>query len=421
MIELGEQPFVQCSACRDEQRADGRRKGSSRWWISDGPAPKHCPDCQTVLIHDHGRRQERVGGFPRKIDAARELTRILAEYRSGRDPLRADMSLSEWLDRWLDIVAASVRAGELSPKTAAGYESHVRNHLRPRLGRSEIRKLTPGDVADLLRSLQANGLAPATAARVRATLSRALSDAMRHELVHRNVAQIAKPPRTQHREPSAFSQDEFRRILAILGDHRLGALFLFGAYTGLRASELRGLRWCDIDLDAGTYQVRRGLHRITKAAEKVVGETGLIASSPKTDESGNRLPLAGPAISLLVEHAERQRQERQTTGVAWHDDGYIFTTTIGTPLEPSNLNKTWQDVLAQARVPYLAPDGLSRGLHELRRTFATRLRDRGVPLEDVQRLGRWSSPQVLLKLYAATDQERLRAAADEAADALGGE
>ena len=71
-------------------------------------------------------------------------------------------------------------------------------------------------------------------------------------------------------------------------------------------------------------------------------------------------------------------------------------------------------------VAYRTPDGRGRGLHELRRTFATTLSNRGVPLEDVKRLGRWSSPQVLLKLYAASDEDRLRAAADEAADALGG-
>jgi len=90
------------------------------------------------------------------------------------------------------------------------------------------------------------------------------------------------------------------------------------------------------------------------------------------------------------------------------------------PLEPPNLNHAWQKLLEQAEVEYHTDDGRGRGLHELRRTFATRLRDRGVPLEDVQRLGRWSSPQVLLQLYAATDEDRLRAAADEASDAMGG-
>lgn len=266
VVELGEQPFRQCPTCRDERRADGRRKGSPRWWLADGPAPRRCPGCDDNLLEEAGRRQERVGGFARKVDAEEELSRIITDHRAGHDPLSADLTLSGWFDRWLDIIAAGVRIGELSPKTAAGYESHVRNHLRPALGHVNIRKVTPGDVADLMRGLQAHGLSPATAARVRATLSRALSDAMRHELVRRNVAQIAKPPKTSRREPSAFSRDEVDRIQEVLNNHRLGALFLFGAYTGLRASELRGLRWADIGLDGATYQVQRGLHRITKGS-----------------------------------------------------------------------------------------------------------------------------------------------------------
>jgi integrase len=98
----------------------------------------------------------------------------------------------------------------------------------------------------------------------------------------------------------------------------------------------------------------------------------------------------------------------------------VFTSTGGTPIEPSNLNQVWRRILRRADVQYEAQDGRGRGLHELRRTFATRLRDIGVPLEDVQRLGRWSSPQVLLALYAASDTERLRSAADAAVRALGG-
>lgn len=420
VVELGDQRFRQCPECRDDRRADGRRKGAPRWWVTDVTVPRQCPDCGTPLEEDEGRRQERVGGFSRKVDAQEELTRIIAEHRAGRAPLRPHLTVSEWLERWLDVIAASVRVGDLSPKTAAGYESHVRNHLRPRLGPLDIRRLTPGDVADLMRELQGAGRSPATAARVRATLSRALSDAMRHEIVHRNVAQIAKPPKAVRRDPSAFSREEFERILEVLRSHRLGPAFIFGTWTGLRASELRGLRWNDVDLDGGSFQVRRGLHRITKVAERVVPETGLIESKPKTDDSGNELPLSKHALALLHEHREKQRAELAALGIPWTEEGYVFTTTTGTPLEPSNLHHSWKKILEDAGVDYRTRDGRGRGLHELRRTFATRLRDRGVPLEDVQRLGRWSSPQVLLQLYAATDQDRLRAAADEAADALGG-
>jgi integrase len=86
----------------------------------------------------------------------------------------------------------------------------------------------------------------------------------------------------------------------------------------------------------------------------------------------------------------------------------VFTTTTGTPLDSSALAHEFGRLLASAGVPDRTPDGRPRKLRELRRTFATRLRDAGVPLEDVQRLGRWASAQVLLAHYAATPDERLR-------------
>jgi len=417
VVELGEQVFRQCEVCRDLPRADGRPKGSPRWWLADGGAPNRCPDCDAPMIEDTGRRQRRVGGFDRKKDAEAELQRVVAAHRSGRDVLSGETTVAEWFEKWLDIVAESVRSGDLAPRTAVGYESHVRIHLQPKLGHLELRQVTPGHVADLMRGLRASGRSATTARNVRTTLSRALSDAMRHELVHRNVAQIAKPPRVDSPPPSAFSREEFDRIAEAARAHRLGLLFLFAACTGLRASELRGLRWSDIDLDAGTYQVRKGLHRITESARRVV-EPGLVESRPKNQHGGQVVPLSQTAVRLLRAQLSRQEAERQASIVPWPADDHVFTSEVGTPLEPSNVRRVWVRLLEDANVPAKTPDGRGRGLHELRRTFATRLRDRGIPLEDVQRLGRWSSPQVLLKMYASTDEARLRQAAEAAADGL---
>ena len=86
---------------------------------------------------------------------------------------------------------------------------------------------------------------------------------------------------------------------------------------------------------------------------------------------------------------------------------HVFASEVGTPLHPSNVARAWRAVLERAHVPHLTQDGRPRGLHELRRTFATRLRDRGIPLEDVQRLGRWSSPAMLLQVYSASGEDRL--------------
>ncbi|MGH2760449.1 MAG: tyrosine-type recombinase/integrase [Actinomycetota bacterium] len=126
-------------------------------------------------------------------------------------------------------------------------------------------------------------------------------------------------------------------------------------------------------------------------------------------------------MRLLNEHHAKQSAERLRCPQPWPEmpaDTYVFTTLIGTPLHPSNVSRAWRRILDRAGVPHRTPDGRPRGMHELRRTFATRLRDRGVPVEDVQRLGRWASSKMLLEVYSASDGDRLRSAAEAASEAL---
>lgn len=329
------------------------------------------------------------------------------------------LTFAAWSEQWLDIVAARTATGALAPKSAAGYETRVRVHLVPRLGDRPLRALTVGDVEDTLTDMQATGSAPATAAAVRRTLSKMLTDAQKRELVDRNVAALADAPAIATRTPSTFTADEMARIIAVLPTHRLGRMFLFAALTGLRASELRGLRWENVDLDVGTYTVVKGVHRLGPAAGRVA-PVGLVESNPKTEGSGNSTPMSPAAVDVLREHRSAQLLERIAAPV-WSDRGYVFSNVIGGALEPGNVLRIWKKLLKDAGVAY-RPDTTrpGRGLHELRRTFATALRTAGIPVEDTARLGRWSSTQVLLASYAGTSDARLRAAAQAAADALVG-
>lgn len=376
-----------------------------------------------------------VGRLPREVDPKRHavygktqakarerLRRAIRDAERGLSFLSENTRLGDYLDpMWLKVVRSRVRAGTLAPSTAVGYERAVRRHLRPKLGRVPLRKLTPGQVEAMFGELQAESYAPATIRHARATLSRALADAMRDELIVRNVARLAEPPHVERRHASAFSVDEFRQIVTTCEADRLGPLFLFAAHTGLRRSEALGLRWRDCDVDEATFQVREGVHQISAIAERVTGATGLVTSRPKTDAAGNELPLSRQAVELLRQHKRRQARERLRCPIAWPnepEDTHIFASAVGTALHPSNVSRAWRRILERAGVAHRTGDGRARGMHELRRTFATRLRDRGVPLEDVRRLGRWASSQMLLEVYSASDDDRLRRAADAVGEAM---
>lgn len=380
------------------------------------------------------RRGLWVAQLPRAVDPKRrkvygatqrealtKLAEVRADVERGIVVATGTTSLGAWLDEWIARIAARVRAGDLAPTTAAGYERAVRLHLTPKLGRVPLRKLTPGQVQTLLNDLQGDGLAPATVRHVRATLSAALSAAMRDELVVRNVARLVELPKLPRRRPSTFTVDEFHRIAAACDDDPLGPLFLFIARTGLRRSEALGLRWSSVDLDAAEFWVIEGLHHVTAGSARAVGTTGLVTGRPKTDASATSLPLSESTTTLLREHRKAQAAERLACPAEWPDapkDTHVFASAVGTGLHPSNVSRAWRKLLDRAEVPARTADGRPRGLHELRRTFATRLRDAGVPLEDVQRLGRWATSKMLLEVYAGSDDDRLRRAAEAAGQAM---
>jgi integrase len=96
-----------------------------------------------------------------------------------------------------------------------------------------------------------------------------------------------------------FNDEELTKITEACRDHRLGPAFLLVLYTGLRASETCGLRWRDVDLDRGTLGIHSTSHRVTKASQNVVGTAGLVEGRPKTDASGNEVPLHPAAVDLL--------------------------------------------------------------------------------------------------------------------------
>lgn len=362
-----------------------------------------------------------ASGRPRKLkrirNSKRDALRALKDLQriAGSPAAVENVTVAVWSATWLDDLRDQVAAGTKAVRTVVGYEQHIRVWIVPHLGHIRLDQLAPGHVARLMTSVQAVGRSPTTARSVRATVSAMLSAAVADGLIQANVARPAKPPPAPKPRPSAFTEDEFARIVARCRQHRLGPMFELADLTGMRLSELVGLRWGDIDLEQGTYQVAEPLHRIGPTGAKAAGvDPGMVPGRrAKSAASGEATPLASSAVELLREQRVAQAKERLASS-SWHASGRVFTDVDGRPLTPSKVETAWRRVLADAEVPYLRADGRGRGPHELRRTFATRLRDAGVAIEDVMRLGRWASPQVLLAHYAAVDDDRLRRAADAA-------
>jgi integrase len=211
---------------------------------------------QYVVYTSEGRKRRTLSGKTRK-EVAAKLSKALADREVGLVFDAGTLTVGEYLDRWLSHSAR----GRVRQKTYERYESIVRVHLVPALGRIRLKALTPDHVRGLYREKLDGGLAPRTVLHIHRTLSKALKQATDDGLIPRNAAASVKPPQPRREEIQPLSGDQVRAFLGTVAGDRLEALYVLAITTGLRQGELLALKWEDVDLE-GQYpmlQVRRSL------------------------------------------------------------------------------------------------------------------------------------------------------------------
>jgi integrase len=233
----------------------------------------------------------------------------------------------------------------------------VRNHIAPALGRIRRGDLTPAHVERFMAAKLAEGLSPQTVVHLRGILRRALQRGVRHGSLARNVAALAAPPRQRRANvPEPYSPGEARALLSAIAGDRLEALWIVYLTTGLRRGQALGLRCMDVDLDAGSIWPRRAVLRLSSELRT--------DEEAKTGESAERKPLAPIAVDALRIH----RQAAEDAG-QYAPEALVFLSKAGTPIEPRNVNRSFDRLLQQA--------GLRRvRLHDLRESFGALLLER---------------------------------------------
>ncbi|MDP9440474.1 MAG: site-specific integrase, partial [Actinomycetota bacterium] len=165
---------------------------------------------------------------------------------------------------------------------------------------------------------------------IHTTIRKALAQAEAWDLVRKNVARFAKPPKEGHSEPSAMTVEEAQRFLRAIAGDRLEAIYLLAVTTGLRRGELLGLKWVDLDLERGYLRVERSLDTLYGPA---------VENDPKRASSRRPAVLLPPVVAALEAHKTRQAAERLAAGPAWREHGYVFPTRVGTPERGDNVLK----------------------------------------------------------------------------------
>ena len=336
-----------------------------------------------------------------------DARKALREARAGADAgLVFDagkLTLSTYLDRWLgDSVRDTVRQ-----RTYERYESIVRVHIKPTIGRVKLKALTPAHARALYRQKLDSGLSPRTVNYVHVTLHKALGQAVSDGLVSRNAAQV-KAPRPEKPEIKPLSPDQARKLIATAYEtgSRYAALYVLALHTGMREGEMLGLRWDDLDLDAGgatpTLHVRRTLSET---------RTGHKFELPKSGK-GRSIKLSRKAVEALRSHRARQAEEKLRLGSLWQDNGLVFPTTTGTTMSGTNLlGRHFKPLLKRADLPAVR-------LHDLRHTCATILLMAGKHPKFVQEMFGHANISITLDTYSHVIEGMDGGLADAMDDAL---
>lgn len=354
------------------------------------------------LKREGARDRRHVSGV-RRVDVVAKV-RDLERQRDSSVAQEAGRAstVADWLEHWLDTIAAR----KVRPRTLEGYRSKLRVHVVPALGHHRLDRLQPEHVEAFYAECERSGMAPASTLQCHRILSRALKVAMQRGKVARNVCMLVDAPSLVRAEVDPLTASEARRLLDAARGTRNGARWSVALSLGLRQGEALGLRWSDLDLDAGTLTVRRALQRQRGK--------GLVFVEPKSRAGRRTIVLPRPLREALRAQRAAQAEERLAAGSVWHDHDLLFAQVNGKPVEPRRDWQNWKELLSRAGVR-------DARLHDARHTAATLLMQQGVPARVAMQILGHSQISLTLGTYSHVVPELAEDAAERMERALWGD
>ncbi len=325
-------------------------------------------------------------------------------------------TVHQWTEHWLHNIASATTDDR-------GWDAYFYavKHIVKHIGAHRLPNLLPDHLETMYHKMQQRGASAGTAHQVHRTIRTALNEAVRRGYLTRNPALIAKAPRVKEEEVEPFTQDEIAKIFDAALKSRNSCRWIIAVALGLRQAEVLGLRWEDIDLDAGTLRVtvqrprpkwKHGCHGSCDRKQpgrcpnrfNVRNEL----EPPKSRAGRRPIGLPAPLVDHLTRHRSEQEEEREKAGDLWRDEGWVFTDETGAPLNHRTDQKHWKDLLVAAGVR-------EARLHDARHTSTTVLLELGVPERTAMGIMGWSNPSITRRYQHVTATAR-----QDVAERIGG-
>ncbi len=349
-------------------------------------------EARVTIGYRNGKQLRKCIYGATREEVAKRMTTALAEVQKGNALPDEKITLKAFVETWLEGTAKP----RLRQSTFNRYETLMRLHVFPTLGRIPVGRFSPVQAQKHWSDLAKAGLRARTIIQIRAILRTALNQAVRHGLASKNAASLSDAPKPESFKPAFLNPKEAEALLKAFEGHRIEPLITLALTTGMRIGEILGLTWSDIDLDGKHLTIKRQQQRVGKE---------LIICDPKTERSARSIPLTDLAIDALKRH--------QVWQVGWLREGIesgrvlsgrVFTNETGAPLENATVLRQFQRITKDAKFPHMR-------LHDLRHSCATLLLSKGIHARVVMEILGHSTIAMTMNVYSHVVPEIAREAA----------
>ncbi len=350
--------------------------------------------CQVFAGRDprSGKKRYVTGTATSEREAHRLIHRLVGEVESGT-AVRDKATVNELIAAWLETAGP---AGEYTRSVYAGF---IRNHIEGGIGRISVAKLRVEDLDLWYIELREKGLAPSSIRKCHNVVRGALTHGVRWGWIPSNIAVHASPPRVPKPVVKTPDPATVTKLIdfAENADPEMAVYIRLAAVTGARPGEMCGLRWDDLDTDAGELDIRR---RVVKTSPEAT-----VQDLTKTGKT-RQIPLDAGTIDVLTTHRRICEERAADAGTSIEQSGYIFSDSMDS-------STFWRTDSTSRRFRWICDKSGVEGipLYGLRHQAATTLIDKGVDAKTVSdRLG--NSVTTVLSTYTRARTSADRSAAD---------